>query len=979
MTFYMTKIPLYMTDYISEPKTMTFFRMFFVFSNFVASRLESRSLCAINIEGNTYNINALQSGVQNFTYEGFTYYFKLCGSLKISDVPGAAEDDIVGANIMRTNGSVIQSVNYLAQFDFNEIPEGVTYTGDGEPFLDDGIYRSVDFDFYIKCDGSTSDNFNYIPQYDEATNTLQFRVNYKNKAGCMGSAPKPTPTPTFNPICNFASRMDHDENLGINAHFGEVDGGPYGIRSTIKVNGKKHAFYYKPCGRMECPPENTCESNEYSSAFICPLDPAGGDCQSFGVQLHDKSAISLYGNKENEGLLITYGNDHQSKVHITSVMAEYPEGHITFDSEAELKDNVMFIKAFSHEADVEFMPVPDPGAPKCQLNITKDNVKLEVNLKNLNGDENGHEKVVNVEGMVGISNATIFYQPCAAMACPQYATCRGVEDSTVYFCPKDSECISYGIYENEINFTLTDQSDLNKGFSVSYIGQRRAASVKYICDPSVGVNDVRIGDTVRLNGTKLYMEVATSNACTSKPTPQPTPEPWVLPTPNRLEPAPSPMKSPNPTNVIQNETHYMPLDLNFFNQDIYLDNTKIKSRSNTADFHVEFKPWDIIYCPDNFGKCPIGRATANAYGCSKDKDGLMYCYPYGNKIYDAEASLYNTKMEDGVQIIYNSEWDRKFKLVLECDPKAGYNTLQFEEGRFADLEESGFGNFIVVYAKSANACPRQFRENVLPPTPQPTPEPTPLPAFNFYYTSGVAIGNLLIEINLSKVKVHDEHVVLRSEPNFIKAEIQIDPDEPRSCVGDVCVGGGKTNIWKCLTIDGVKKCYGIGDARQKLEFWADKKELNAGISVTYGGGYDGYYTTINYVCNSSIPGDQIDFDDMGFEDNKHVTLSAHTAMVCPHKLGPTPLPTPPVEPTPTPYVPSGKKISGGAVFLIIVFVSCTLYFGGGLIYNYFVKGEIKLFNQEFWASFWDYLHSGATFVFTCGRHSARAAAKYDAI
>lgn len=953
-----------------------------LFIPFSSSKLIARGICSINIEGNAYDINSLGS-VKSFTYEDSTYYFNLCGALKPSDIPGANESAFIGGNIMKKVGDKYYTTNFLGQFDFGEILPGVMYSADGEPRKENDEYKATDFDIFIKCDqNSESTEFGVSKWFADSTD--HFTLNFTHKSGCKSEKPKPTPTPTFEPICDFQSRWDTDPNLGIDAHFGSVDGGPYGIITPISINDSKGILYYKPCGRMECPPQYTCEDSEYSSAFICPVDQSSRDCQNFGVQQHWKSAISLYSNKESDGLLITYENQYKSKLHITDTgILTYPEGHILIDEQATLEGDTILLNGKSHEADIVQLPIPQPTGEKCKLNTSLQEVTLNVDLSTLNGGENGHNRDVNVEGMVSINNATIYYQPCGALACPKSSECGGIEDSTLYFCFDEGRCRSYSIFENNLTFTLTDPTDLNKGFRVNYYGIHNMAQVVYKCDQSVGVDELRIDPTVRFNGTTLVLQVSTPNACSNTPTPQPTPVPWRLPKPQQLSPLPTPMKSPNPVNIIQNETHYLSADLNFFEDAILSKSGPIKYRSNSADFELRYNPWNILDCPREIGICPIGRNTANAYGCSKSDDDNSYCWPYGNIIYDAEARLYGQRLEDGLELRYNSEYDTNFKLLLQCDLKTPYNLITLDENKQIEYQVSSEGKSILAHGLAQNACPREFAYNRLPETPSPTPTPRTRRQECFKYASKPFYKKYM-EIDLSKFKDHDEYVILRSSPAFIKAELQIDLDQPRSCKGDVCVGGGTTNIWKCITNEGQKKCYGVGDARISLDFYSTRDFLR-GITVTYGGGYDNYSTRINFVCNESVPTDEVDFDDVGFEDDKVITLTAHTNAVCTKKyegdvptLCPDPY-EPDVTPTPTPAPTPSSKISGGGIFLILVFVPLPIYFLIGVIFNLVVYHTVSIFHKNFWLEFVVCVQTGFMFIVSCGRVTVVGSGKYEEV
>jgi hypothetical protein len=107
-------------------------------------------------------------------------------------------------------------------------------------------------------------------------------------------------------------------------------------------------------------------------------------------------------------------------------------------------------------------------------------------------------------------------------------------------------------------------------------------------------------------------------------------------------------------------------------------------------------------------------------------------------------------------------------------------------------------------------------------------------------------------------------------------------------------------------------------------------ELNA----VFGKGYGGYTVHVQFMCNASLPDGQAEFDDMGtIAIAKVIVITARSRMVCPDygKERNTGV----------------RKLSVGAVFLIIIIAGLVLYVSGGVFVNT-VRRSVAFPNEEFW-------------------------------
>ena len=74
-----------------------------------------------------------------------------------------------------------------------------------------------------------------------------------------------------------------------------------------------------------------------------------------------------------------------------------------------------------------------------------------------------------------------------------------------------------------------------------------------------------------------------------------------------------------------------------------------------------------------------------------------------------------------------------------------------------------------------------------------------------------------------------------------------------------------------------------------------------------------------------------------------------------------------------------NAITGGAVFLTIVFCGFALYVIGGVAFFFFKSGEVAFPNQAFWTEFFACVSTGAIFIGTCGKATQVTVSSYDKI
>ena len=968
----------------------------FVFLKFASSLNITRYECAANINGDIYNLTSAFTKAYTYSDGDISFIFHPCRPLEKGDFPTGAIVDIDGANVYQLlPGNRWSPTNYLTDFDWSltTLIPGFIYGADGQPILSsDGKYNRVDIDMKFTCDESDPDpdpEFQHTISFDRDENgniRTQVTLLASHAVGCPDPGhPVPTPTPNFQ-FCDFISRMDGNGTLGIDAHLNILTHTPWGVRKTVNFLDENMTLFYSPCGTMTCPVGYSCEEDEQeSSVYLCPYLPTKeNNCQSFGLADTLHNPISLYGKNENSGIKIEYaGHNYISNMHMTAALSQWPEGYMDISEEVTLDQdtNTIMLESSSHEADIVVVPSPpQPGDEYCYKEGKVGTATIKLNLTSYNRPY-GYVETVEITRMSS-KNATLYYQPCGSLHCPENYSCKGVEDSTVMLCYSDNTCRSYGMLENNVSITY-NQQNLTDGFNAIYTSDNGKASVKYICNKDLQEGQISIVKKVTRNGESLEFTVETSDVCTESPLPPVTP--WYMPTPKPYSsPLPEPMMSPNPINFYNNDTHFIVMNLEELKDEIQEYDTNILHNADSAKVHLKYRPWKKTTCPTGSGVCPSGDNGANAYLCYESETAGKVCYPYADIDYDAHLDIISEQLDDGVDLTYNSKWDTDLSVEIHCGNQ-DFNILKFFPTTDLTYSRGMYGEVISVLAESKNACPIPLASSTYPPTPDPTPEPTPLPDNKFYFHSEVKDGYFM-EINLKDFATHREEVFLGKQQTYRRTIIRYDPDQPMDCGGDVCLGGGKTNIWKCYKEnDGKEHCYGVGDARQSLKFHTTD-EFKDGITVTYGDGYAGYSTAIQFLCNNSIARHTVDFDVIGGEQTstRRITLYAHTSDVCPKKVGPTPLPTTPT-PAPTPsggdsqvVAPGAGPVTGGSVFMLLIVIGVISYLVIGLFISYKSTGKFELPNGTFWSEFGTNVITGATFIFTCGKKQT-CGANYDAI
>lgn len=485
-----------------------------------------RYQCGANINGNLFDITKLANGRKNGRDQinldnNDRYYFKMCSTLTTDDLPPLSPDP-TDISVMRCNYSSHECASAipLQSFDWKLINpdnanEGVIYYAAGEPFIDpeDKKYYTIDFEIQFKCDpSSTATDVDYTYQIHNESNEVFVRIQFQTAYGCPKTTVPPTPTPSFNPDCQFTYYLLPLSKYGFHADFKLLNGGPYGIRSALTVaepeGEKDRILFYQPCERMKCPLNYTCTSNEYSSAWLCSKD--NRLCESYGLISEDgiDAEIEHFSRESAVRIIHHLANSNTGKSISLNVGCnrKYEYDHFAFTPNASIStSNKLEVEASTHDVCYGYNPKPIPPFANDVCAVKSSSFGV-LNLSLLN-QENGY--ITTIPN----TKQTLYFQPCGGLNCPSESQCDGDTNATIWLCDDTAgyhDCIAYGLLENNLTYTFLSSHTL----SVDYFGDRkRLAAVTFSCDEQVDSSTLRLPEKVELDGTRLHFRVYSSRFC----------------------------------------------------------------------------------------------------------------------------------------------------------------------------------------------------------------------------------------------------------------------------------------------------------------------------------------------------------------------------------------------------------------------------------------------------------------------------------
>lgn len=961
--------------------------------------------CSVQIGTKYWNFQSLFENhkVIKTTVKEWEYYISPRKPLAKDQIPEQCHHDIdLRAVAFNPTTKQCYNIAYSTDFDYNientsNLDQGLIYYADGQPAKEaENDYQLFDVAHSLRCDKSqTGDVEPTVTTHDTGSRHMIF-IEWSHAEGCAQDRSDIPPEPPKDPDCKFQSILDNftSSYMGIDVDFSTLNNGPVGIRSYFLYNGEKYLHYYTPCGHS-IPPFNAKLADsgvKYSSSWVCNISNSAIDtCWTYGEE-KEQPDYKLP-TVETDGLVHTLevhanGVDRQTQVK-WECQQSYPAGYVEMPLIAEKFDaTTLWLSVDNNDICLKEIPKPIPPSgefcriTQSQYNSQGQEFKIDLNLQYMN---KGKEGIVITDSTISPplppQKKTLMVQPCAGIKCPTSTTgnpyhCDGDEFATVWVCDPDTgalgsefTCDAFGLFDPEVapTATLIDGSVAN-GVKVTYKGSLHRSTELYItCNKSLLSNDLKIDPRAKQDGNVLKINAQSKNACYSGPdgAATPTPKPLAEPRIPKKGKTPTPTPNPRPDNDLffENGTHFVYIDLERVTDETYNGEGTLVIRGDTNDVTTQYTPWRKTQCPAG-NTCTDGpNTTANMWTCWKLNDikRSTYCHNAGDiamgvQLVDAGNGLAMLRYEGG----YGTGVDIRLKCSI------GHNITSLTNLEpFVTYHEGTQGAEFEYTTITELACWSKFVQPMIPKRITPKPDPI---AYNKTWKSE-KINETQYKINLNDIPSHDQIVYIGNSDTFSKVRIFFSAVKLTKCPkGYNCnklTNATEAHSWLCFSDESNENvCFEAGDARYGLEYAInDPSDASKGFHVEYDGGLGNYETWLHFWCNTSVPAGEMYWHPVSkmFGSSYKIILETESRLGC----------------------PIGTKFpgttTGGAVFLLIVFLGVFLYVFVMVAYNFFAKGEVAFPNAAFWAEFFNCVTAACVFIFTCGKGASIANSSYDKI
>lgn len=907
-------------------------------------------------------------------HDDYLYYIRVC-----PEIHEAYVEDVFLLQCPKQVGPSCKKIITQNSLNFkprnpNNFSEGVIYYAESEPFTDDNInYKTLDLKFDLICDPSeTSSTLKLDFTYDDQSAIGEIVGRGRTSAACPIPTASPSPTPVYEPDCQYTKRKQDDPTVGIDGDLALLNDGPYGVKTFITIDNQSNILYYQACERMLCPPTFTCSTNGYSSAWLC--DENERTCVSYGVGVDDIDLRQVDSSLAN-GMIYRMNDTSTGKsIELTLTCSEtFPEGHILWSDVGIRNDNVLSIGGKNKEFCVKVIPTPKPppvGGP-CFFNATVRDSSVTIDLQDYNLGETGWTADVTVDSSVFHPDSKLIYQPCGPILCPPDTYCDGDEDAQIWLCYTENDlkqCIGYGLYKNNVSLSLVDPSAVNNGILGSYKGDnRRFADVTFHCNEQLGQNELLLPNYVTLNNRKLSFYVQAKEACpVQSPTPTPPPGPPPTPTPmpipwhpkkptKPIQPTPTPYPTVSPLMAIYNDTNYVEFSLDKLKQIFFEGTVLVTHKGETSNLLMNWHPWILSDCPVGYNCDDF--VLANLWMCWTENNNLTkYCHPVADKYISVDARMAipgSDEVSNGIVLNYGGGYGFETKIAASCNP-FDTESFKFDEGVDITYYDDNNGKLLIIL-DSKLACSKRFETPNLPPTPAPTPTANPQAKVNRQFTSD-EINNQVMTLNLNEFDSVNQIVLVKSNHNVYKSFLSFNPKGVDTCPnGFECLSGSKSTVWNCLNSTTKNNvCIPIGDDRfgihYQLSYGYTNNNEPQGIIATYSSGYNEYSSKIYFFCNKNLLSDIV-VNQTGELINNEYRFYIETSKVCS-----------------IPVIEHRSNITGGAIFLIIVATISSLYIGVGMLAIFVRTGQVGLPNSVFWQEFGECVQIAVIYIISCGKN-----------
>jgi hypothetical protein len=386
-----------------------------------------------------------------------------------------------------------------------------------------------------------------------------------------------------------------------------------------------------------------------------------------------------------------------------------------------------------------------------------------------------------------------------------------------------------------------------------------------------------------------------------------------------------------------------------------------------------WNPWESFPAPWPWAVPPdLADFFANLWECWTTNSFTPVCHPVASKWVPGFGLSLNTPgdFDSQLRITIPGAWGASAVIQAPCNPWAPpFPLLNIEDATLVYTQGQAKPTWTFHPPASSYVCPRPFQE---PPGPEFTRPPPPSNYSNDYkYEGTVGLGDDAkhIGLNLKKIREITDNLILGAGDYYHRAQLHYSPWDPVGCPeGKNCTVYAKesANVWKCTGYN-YSECFPVADRRYGLTFgFINISDPLTGLQVSYAGGVLGSTTTVHYHCDPEGMFGVIMFPASGSENSqfgpqgypRHIVVMAHTRELCEE-----------IE---------WGELHGGAVFLLLLFGGCILYFGFGPLGIFLGTGALSIPNEGFWLALWDSVYTAIQFIVTCGK-SANAGPVYDRV
>jgi hypothetical protein len=191
------------------------------------------------------------------------------------------------------------------------------------------------------------------------------------------------------------------------------------------------------------------------------------------------------------------------------------------------------------------------------------------------------------------------------------------------------------------------------------------------------------------------------------------------------------------------------------------------------------------------------------------------------------------------------------------------------------------------------------------------------------------------------------------------------------CPGNThCQGIEDASVWLCTEEGEEVICSGYGLLEDEVVMGlSNPEDITGGVTVLYMGDMR-KWTKVLYICDHTM-----DFDELILPNSVSIkeyeldfTIISRRACADPFRTPVAPQTASPApEPTLGPPLAKVKVMTGGGVFLTVVFVPAVFYIGIGVLVAFFATGTPSVPNEAFWTEFHDCVMTAAVWIRHLGK------------